>query len=180
MSPASPSICPAHLAHILNPVDFRLPSIFLPPSAEASTRHTEAEVALALSSDAGFAFPQAPQSPQDNDAAAAARWDADARRRHSRACSGKTRLSIQEKLDIICLYYSSDAMPSSSRRAVHQWDIALRYGKSRAAISKLLKPEHARKVIASAEGGRIKNRSMILQSIREEAERKSRSEEGGV
>mmetsp|Transcript_31996 Transcript_31996/g.71893 ORF Transcript_31996/g.71893 Transcript_31996/m.71893 type:complete len:180 (-) Transcript_31996:20-559(-) len=178
MTPTSPTVCPAHLAHILNPVDCRLPDIFLPPSAEASMRHADTDAPFTITSESLIPDSQVPPATSDHEAGGA-RWDADARHRHSRACSGKTRLSIQDKLDIICLYYSSDAMPSSSRRTVHQWDIALRYGKSRAAISKLLKPEHARKVIMSAEGGRVKNRMVILQSIWEEAERKRRTEEGG-
>eukprot|EP00960_Hanusia_phi_P054346 762629-Hanusia_phi.AAC.1 len=133
-APGLPAVTSAHLAHILNPVD-------CPPAPFSFSSHKEIPPQCQLAGDE--------LSPQTT-----ARWDADARHRHSRACSGKTRLSIQDKLDIICLYYSSDAIPSSSRRTVHQWDIALRYGKSRAAISKLLKPEHARKVIMSAEGGR--------------------------
>ncbi|EKX32515.1 hypothetical protein GUITHDRAFT_121301 [Guillardia theta CCMP2712] len=109
----------------------------------------------------------------DEEEAGGARWDADARRRHSRACSGKTRLSIQEKLDIIYMYYLSEASPSSSRRIVNQWDIAHVFGKSGAAISKLLKAENALKVMTTTiEGKMAKNRRKIIKSIKEEVRRK--------
>ncbi|EKX31438.1 hypothetical protein GUITHDRAFT_122370 [Guillardia theta CCMP2712] len=100
------------------------------------------------------------------------RWDADARRTHSQACTGKSRLSVQERLDIVCMYYSA---PSSTRcrRTVHQWDIARMYGKSRAAISKVLKPEYARRVMMTKEGEEVPERDLVLWRIRKEGARRA-------
>ena len=99
------------------------------------------------------------------------RWNADARQTHSQACMGKSRLSVQEKLDIVCMYYSA---PSSTRcrRTVHQWDIARMYGKSRAAISKVLKPEYASRVMMTKEGEGVPERDLVLWKIREEGARR--------
>ncbi|EKX33726.1 hypothetical protein GUITHDRAFT_120056 [Guillardia theta CCMP2712] len=105
-------------------------------------------------------------APQDRP-----RWDADARRTHSQACTGKSRLSAQEKLDIVCMFYSAPAS-TRCRRTVHQWDIAKAYGKSRAAISKVLKPEYALGVMKTAEGLQMKGRTMVLRAIREESKKK--------
>ncbi|EKX39569.1 hypothetical protein GUITHDRAFT_114295 [Guillardia theta CCMP2712] len=72
-------------------------------------------------------------------------WDGEARARHSERCTGRSRLTLSEKTDIIKLYYE----PSSSRPPVDQKTLARMYGKSKAAISKILKPEYAHRVLSS-------------------------------
>ena len=42
------------------------------------------------------------------------------------------------------------------------------YGKSRAAISKVLRPEYARGVMMTAQGLMVKNRKEVLENIAEE------------
>ncbi|EKX33725.1 hypothetical protein GUITHDRAFT_120055 [Guillardia theta CCMP2712] len=69
------------------------------------------------------------------------------------------------------MFYSAQAT-TSCRRTVHQWDIAKAYGKSRAAISKVLKPEYALGVMKTAEGLQMKGRTMVLRAIREESKKK--------
>eukprot|EP00960_Hanusia_phi_P007233 205692-Hanusia_phi.AAC.1 len=101
------------------------------------------------------------------------RWCPDAKERHSHACTGKLRLDFEDKVEIVKRYYLS---PSSSkgRRAVSQLQLARIYGKSRAAISKILKPDYALGVVASldAAGGDEKERYMLVHSIQEELRRK--------
>ena len=90
---------------------------------------------------------------------------------------GKSRLSVQEKLDIVCMYYSAP-WSTRCRRTVHQWDIARMYGKSRAAISKVLKPEYAKRLMMTNEGEGMSERGGILESIRKEGERRTRTATG--
>ncbi|EKX33733.1 hypothetical protein GUITHDRAFT_120063 [Guillardia theta CCMP2712] len=95
------------------------------------------------------------------------RWDAAARSKHSSACRGRSRLTAQEKLDIVCLYYSAPAT-TKHRRTIRQQDLSRMYGKSGPAISKVLRPEYARGVMATAQGLMVKNRNEILHNIAEE------------
>eukprot|EP00960_Hanusia_phi_P057585 763609-Hanusia_phi.AAC.1 len=67
-------------------------------------------------------------------------WDGAARARHSQVCTGRTRLTLTEKAEIIKLYYNS---PQSSSINLDQKTLARMYNKSPAAISKILKPEYA-------------------------------------
>ncbi|EKX33740.1 hypothetical protein GUITHDRAFT_120070 [Guillardia theta CCMP2712] len=97
----------------------------------------------------------------------ASRWDAAARSKHSSACRGRSRLTAQEKLDIVCLYYSAPAT-TKHRRTIRQRDLSRMYGKSRPAISKVLRPEYARGVMATARGLMVKNRNEVLHNIAEE------------
>ena len=97
----------------------------------------------------------------------ASRWDAAARSKHSSACRGRSRLTAQEKLDIVCLYYSAP-VSVGQRRSMRQRDLSRMYGKSRAAISKVLRPEYARGVMTTAEGLMVRNRNEVLESIAEE------------
>ncbi|EKX33723.1 hypothetical protein GUITHDRAFT_120053 [Guillardia theta CCMP2712] len=73
-----------------------------------------------------------------------------------------------QRLNNVCMYYSAPAS-TSFRRTVHQWDIAKAYGKSRAAISKVLKPEYAIGVM------KTKKRAGVMKRIKEEAKRKKRA-----
>ncbi|EKX47518.1 hypothetical protein GUITHDRAFT_106505 [Guillardia theta CCMP2712] len=101
------------------------------------------------------------------------RWSPDAREKHSLACAGKPRLDTQEKIDIIRLYYQSPCS-TKGRRSFNQWTIARAYGKSRAAISKILKPDNALQVLSSAEARslNVTERWAITRSIQEERRRK--------
>ncbi|EKX33907.1 hypothetical protein GUITHDRAFT_119890 [Guillardia theta CCMP2712] len=93
-------------------------------------------------------------SPQDSGSdqpSSSSRWTLDARIQHSALCTGKKRLTSQQKTDIVRLYYSSGET-SKRRRAVQQWDLARMYGKSRSAISRLLKPETAARIMRRAGG----------------------------
>ncbi|EKX33745.1 hypothetical protein GUITHDRAFT_120075 [Guillardia theta CCMP2712] len=95
------------------------------------------------------------------------RWDAAARSKHSSACRGRSRLTAQEKLDIVCLYYSAPVSPTG-KRSMQQQDLSRRYGKSRAAISKVLRPEYARGVMTAGQGLKASRRAMVLRNIAEE------------
>ncbi|EKX33747.1 hypothetical protein GUITHDRAFT_120077 [Guillardia theta CCMP2712] len=95
------------------------------------------------------------------------RWDAAARSKHSSACRGRSRLTAQEKLDIVCLYYSAPVSPTG-KRSMRQRDLSRMYGKSRAAISKVLRPEYAKGVMTTAQGLMVRNRNEVLESIAEE------------
>ena len=55
---------------------------------------------------------------------------------------------------------------------MNQWDIARMYGKSRAAISKVLKPEYASRVMMTKEGEGVPERDLVLWKIREEGARR--------
>ncbi|EKX31439.1 hypothetical protein GUITHDRAFT_122371 [Guillardia theta CCMP2712] len=158
-------ICSNHNKHTQNnfegPSSAVIPNELLPSPSSSSSQTQESSPNLIRSSD----------DPS--------RWDADARRTHSQACTGKSRLSVQEKLDIVCMYYSA---PSSTRcrRTVHQWDIARMYGKSRAAISKVLRPEYARGVMNSEAGKLARHHDTILESIREEEIRRQDASQAGL
>ena len=95
------------------------------------------------------------------------RWDVAARQKHSKACMGKSRLNVENKVEIVCLYYSS-AASSRYRRPMRQRDISRMYGKSRAAISKLLRPEHASELMMTAEGLKVHNRREVLENIKQD------------
>ncbi|EKX33724.1 hypothetical protein GUITHDRAFT_120054 [Guillardia theta CCMP2712] len=95
------------------------------------------------------------------------RWDAAARSKHSSACRGRSRLTAQEKLDIVCLYYSAPTT-TKHRRAIRQQDLSRMYGKSRPAICKVLRPEYARGVMATARGLVVRSRNEILDNIAKE------------
>ncbi|EKX49405.1 hypothetical protein GUITHDRAFT_104935 [Guillardia theta CCMP2712] len=95
------------------------------------------------------------------------RWDVAARKKHSKACMGKSRLNVENKVEIVCLYYSS-AASSRYRRPMRQRDISRMYGKSRAAISKLLRPEYAFELMMTAEGLKVRNRSEVLENIKQD------------
>ena len=68
-------------------------------------------------------------------------WTAEQRHQHRAACKSKSKLSLGQKLDIITQHQSCD--PSSRRT---QAQLALMYGKSRSAISKILRPENISKL----------------------------------
>ncbi|EKX46481.1 hypothetical protein GUITHDRAFT_107685 [Guillardia theta CCMP2712] len=70
-------------------------------------------------------------------------WGDVERTAHRQACIGKKRLTLQEKAEIIQLYYRAGQEESPMK----QMTIAETYGKSRAAISKLLRPENAHRVM---------------------------------
>ncbi|EKX33744.1 hypothetical protein GUITHDRAFT_120074 [Guillardia theta CCMP2712] len=95
------------------------------------------------------------------------RWDAAARSKHSSACRGRSRLTAQDKADIVCLYYSAPVSPTG-KRSMRQRDLSRMYGKSRAAISKVLRPEYARGVMTAGQGLMVRNRNEVLESIAEE------------
>ncbi|EKX39570.1 hypothetical protein GUITHDRAFT_154379 [Guillardia theta CCMP2712] len=67
-------------------------------------------------------------------------WDGAARARHSEVCTGRTRLTLIEKAEIIKLYYTSTRTSSFH---LDQKTLARMYNKSPAAISKILKPNYA-------------------------------------
>ncbi|EKX33748.1 hypothetical protein GUITHDRAFT_120078 [Guillardia theta CCMP2712] len=108
------------------------------------------------------------------------RWDAAARSKHSSACRGRSRLTAQDKADIVCLYYSAP-VSVGQRRSMRQRDLSRMYGKSRAAISKVLRPEYARWVMATAQGLMVRNRNEVLESIAKEERLKEKptQSEGG-
>ena len=80
-----------------------------------------------------------PEDPRDRKQA----WGDRKRTAHGQACVGKKRLTLLEKAEIIRLYYGD----GQEQSAMKQMTIAETYGKSRAAISKLLRPESAVRVM---------------------------------
>ena len=93
--------------------------------------------------------PPPPHRPKKSD-----KWTQDRKQRHKLSCSNKSRLSLQDKMDIVSLFYSP--MPSSSTQVVTQSSIAKMYGKSRSAICKVLKSKQVeallRKVVTARQG----------------------------
>ncbi|EKX44639.1 hypothetical protein GUITHDRAFT_109414 [Guillardia theta CCMP2712] len=65
--------------------------------------------------------------------------DSDRKQRHKLSCRNKSRLSLQDKMDIVSLFYSPMPPSSSTTQVVTQSSIAKMYGKSRSAICKVLK-----------------------------------------
>ena len=74
-------------------------------------------------------------------AAATVSWTAEQRQQHRAACKSKGKLSLGQKLDIISLHQSRDPDQRKS-----QAQLANLYGKSRSAISKILRPENIAKL----------------------------------
>ncbi|EKX49824.1 hypothetical protein GUITHDRAFT_104218 [Guillardia theta CCMP2712] len=93
--------------------------------------------------------PPPTQRPKKSD-----KWTQDRKQRHKLSCRNKSRLSLQDKMDIVSLFYST--MPSSSTQVVTQSSIAKMYGKSRSAICKVLKSKQVeallRKVVMAGQG----------------------------
>ncbi|EKX30843.1 hypothetical protein GUITHDRAFT_122947 [Guillardia theta CCMP2712] len=88
-------------------------------------------------------------------------WTEEERGAHSKACHGKSKLSLMQKLEIIELYETTTWMS--------QTEIAAIFGRSRSAISKILRPESVRKLKqATAQRGGVDVRRTRLTSTRRE------------
>ncbi|EKX46484.1 hypothetical protein GUITHDRAFT_107688 [Guillardia theta CCMP2712] len=104
------------------------------PEEQLKTEQNDTELFLDTSSR-----PHENQDPKNTKRA----WGDVERTAHRQACIGKKRLTLQEKAEIIQLYYRAGQEESPMK----QMTIAETYGKSRAAISKLLRPENAHRVM---------------------------------
>ena len=65
------------------------------------------------------------------------KWSEDDKEKHSQACKSKTRLTLEEKLEIIRLFESSDPDEHKSQK-----ELAATYNKSRMTISTILRPDN--------------------------------------
>jgi hypothetical protein len=68
-------------------------------------------------------------------------WSEEERNSHKDACTGKRKLTLGEKLDIVRLHESTD--PAEKKNQVQ---LASMYEKSRSAISKILQPDFVNKL----------------------------------
>lgn len=91
-------------------------------------------------------------------------WTEEERGAHSKACHGKSKLSLMQKLEIIELYETTTWMS--------QTEIAAIFGRSRSAISKILRPESVRKLkqATTQRGGVDVRRTRLTSSKREQSE----------
>ena len=65
------------------------------------------------------------------------KWSEDEKEKHSQACKAKTRLTLEEKLEIIRLFESSDPGEHKSQK-----ELAAIFNKSRMTISTILRPDN--------------------------------------
>jgi hypothetical protein len=85
-------------------------------------------------------------------------WSNEKREKHRIACKSKSKLSLGEKLDIIRHYADGYT----------QAQLAEKYGKSRAAISKILRPENVARLNKVSETGiepHMRSYSHIIQNL---------------
>mmetsp|Transcript_38751 Transcript_38751/g.75787 ORF Transcript_38751/g.75787 Transcript_38751/m.75787 type:complete len:359 (-) Transcript_38751:426-1502(-) len=75
-------------------------------------------------------------------------WTDIERQSHKQACAGKTKLTYGQKMDIIRRHEATD--PDEHRSQVQ---LAEMFGKSRSAISKILRPEAMHRIKATAAAG---------------------------
>ncbi|EKX44638.1 hypothetical protein GUITHDRAFT_109413 [Guillardia theta CCMP2712] len=119
--------------------------------------------------------PSPPRRPKKSD-----KWTQDRKQRHKLSCRNKSRLSLQDKMDIVSLFYSPMPPSSSTTQVVTQSSIAKMYGKSRSAICKVLKSKQVeallQKVLTAGDTGR--ERWAGTQALRE-AKMPSIKREGG-
>lgn len=74
-------------------------------------------------------------------------WNSEERYQHQLACQGKQKLTFSQKLEIIRLYELEDG------KKYKQSQLAKTFGKSRSAISKILRPEAIERIKSTAQAG---------------------------
>jgi len=86
-------------------------------------------------------------------------WSEEERNSHKDACTGKRKLTLGEKLDIVRLHESTD--PAEKKNQVQ---LASMYEKSRSAISKILQPDFVNKLKEIAATGVCTGVKRFIQS----------------